>query len=163
MTLAYANSAALACTLASLASTTADPPVGVESDGYDVASSNLPDDLLLDGKITTGSSPTAGKIEIWAWGSAYDGSTRRFPAGATGSNAGLTPGSWWKDVLFPVLVIRTSATSNVTYTFAGVSLLAKFRGLFLPERVGLFVHHNTVAALHATGGNHELRVTKVTR
>lgn len=164
MTLAYANSAALACTLASLATTSADPPVGRESDSYDVATSNLPDDLLLDGKITTGTSPTASrKIEIWCWGSAYDGSARRYPAGVTGSDAGLTPSSWWRDVMFPVLVINTSSTSNVTYTFSGISLLSKFRGLFLPERIGLFVHHNTGVNLHATGSNHELRVTKVTR
>jgi hypothetical protein len=157
----YPNSVALTITLASLASTTADPPVGRES--LEVAQdTDLALDVLLDGKITTGTTPTAAKqIQILAWGAGYDGTTVRRAAGATGTDAGLTPGSWWKDVLFPVLTINTSSTSNVTYTFAGISLLKVFGGLFMPVRWGVFVHHNTGVLLNATAGNHEIRATKL--
>lgn len=163
MALAYTNSAAVTITLASLASTTADPPVGQESAAYDVGS-NLPDDLLLGGKITTGTSPTASKqIQIWAIPAGYDGSSYTYAGGATGSNAGLTPGVWWKDVLTPVLVINTDNTSNKTYAFEGISFSIRLRNLFLPIKLGLFVFHNTGVNLHATGSNHALTLTKVTR
>ena len=154
----YPNSAALTITLASLATTSADPPVGRES--TEVANStDLGLDVLLDGKITTGTSPTAGRIRIWVWGAGYDGTTVRRPAGVTGSDAGLTPVKNYVTAFKLAHWIDTNATSNITYTFAGVSLRAAFGGLILPARWGLFVDHNTAVNLHATGGNHELRYT----
>lgn len=157
----YPSSTALTITLASLASTTADPPVGRESTAI-VQATDLANDVLIDGKITTGTSPTAAKrIRIWAYSAAYDGSTVRYPAGATGSDAGLTPGTWWANEFRLLHWIDTGNTSNVTYTFAGKSLLACLGGLYLPARWGLFVDHNTGVALHATGGNHEIRYTPV--
>jgi hypothetical protein len=157
----YPNSASVACSLASLASTTADPPVGRESAYFDNAT-DLGLDAILDGKITTGTSPTASKqIFIMAWGAAYDGTSYRYPAGITGTNAGLTPGTWWRDVFWPVLVINTDSagTSNKEYSFSGIPLYRNYGALVLPVRVGLFVYHNTGVALHATGTNHELRIT----
>ena len=155
----YSSSTALTITLASLASTTADPPVGRASTEV-LQSTDLGLDVLVDGKITTGTSPSASRrIRVWAWAGAYDGSTARRPAGAAGSDAGLTPGSWWANEFCLLHWIDTSGTSNVTYTFAGKSLLACFGGLILPPRWGLFIDHNTGVALHATAGNHELRYT----
>jgi hypothetical protein len=155
----YPNSTALTITLASLASTVADPPVGRESAEV-LQSTDLGLDVLIDGKITTGTSPTAAKaIRIWAWAGAFDGTNVRRPAGATGGDAGLTPGSWWAGEFKLLHYIDTSNTSNVTYTFAGKSLLACFGGTILPARWGLFIDHNTGVALNATGGNHELRYT----
>jgi hypothetical protein len=155
----YPNSTALTITLASLASTTADPPVGRESTEV-LQSTDLALDVLIDGKITTGTSPTAAKrIIIWAWAGAYDGSTARRPAGVAGADAGLTPGSSWANEFYQLHWIDTSATSNVTYTFAGKSLLACFGGVMLPPRWGLFVEHNTGNNLDSTAGNHELRYT----
>lgn len=160
----YPNSAAVTITLASLASTTADPPVGRQSTELDMTATlaglTAPyNDLLLDGKITTGTTPTAGLIQIWAGAVASDGTTVRRPGGAGASDAGLTPSTHWKDIWVPLVTIHTTTTSNFTYDFAGVSVLDKFRGLFLPLRVFFFVFHSTVAALNATAGNHELRVT----
>lgn len=157
----YPNSGALTISLASLASTTADPPVGRESTEA-LQSTDLGLDVLLDGIITTGTSPTAARrIRVWAWGGGWDGSTARRPAGATGSDAGLTPMSHWADVFRPLIIINTSATSNVGYTFAGVSLLAAFGGLMLPPRWGIFVDHNTGVALNSSAGNHAIRYTVV--
>lgn len=155
----YPNSTAITLTLASLASTTADPPVGRESTEV-VQSTDLGLDVLIDGKITTGTSPTASKrIRIWAWGAGYDGSTVRRPAGATGSDAGLTPAGNYLTALRLLHWIDTGSTSNATYSFAGISLLACFGGLFIPVRWGLFVDHNTGVNLNSTGSNHEIRYT----
>lgn len=155
----YPSSTAITITLASLASTTADPPVGQESAEV-TQSTDLAEDVLIDGQITTGTSPTASKrIRIWAWGAGYDGSTVRRPAGATGSNAGLTPAGNYKTGFVLLHWIDTSSTSNVTYKFAGLSLRQAFGGLYLPVRWGIFVDHNTAVALHATGSNHEIRYT----
>lgn len=157
---AYPNSTAITITLASLATTAADPPVGRASTEI-LQSTDLANDVQIDGKITTGTSPTIGKIQVWAWGAGYDGTTVRRPAGAVAADAGLTPGTWWKDVWVPVAVLNTTATSSVTYDFAGISLLRCFGGQYLPVRWGLFVFHNTVVVLHATGGNHEIRYTPI--
>lgn len=160
----YPNSAAVTITLASLASTVADPPVGRQSTELDMTATlaglTAPyNDLMLDGKISTGTSPTAGIIQIWAGAVASDGTTVRRPGGAGASDAGLTPSFHWKDIFVPVVTIHTTTTSNFAYDFAGVSVLDKFRGFYLPLRVFFFVYHSTVAVLNATGGNHELRVT----
>ena len=45
-----------------------------------------------------------------------------------------------------------------TYVFAARGLAQHFGGM-LPARWGIFIDHNTVAALKATAGNHELRYT----
>ncbi len=158
----YPNSAAIAIALASLASTVADPPVGQESAEIDQTVARAVDELI-DGQITTGTSPTAGRrIRIWVWGGAYDGSTARRPAGATGSNAGLTPTADYKTGFQLLHWIDTDGTSNKTYKFAGLSLRRAFGGLYLPARWGLFVDHNTVAALNGTAGNHGFSRTTLT-
>jgi len=157
----YPSSTALTITLASLASTVVDPPAGRESNEV-TQSSDLANDVLLHGQITTGTSPTSGKvIQIFVYGTGYDGSTRVRPAGATGADANLTPASFWKDVWFPLVQINTDGTSNKAYTFAGISLLRAFGGLYLPERWGIFVYHSTAVALNATSGNHFIHYTPI--
>jgi hypothetical protein len=158
----YPNSAALTITLASLASTVADPPVGQESAEVD-QSTDLADDILLDGIITTGTSPTASRrIRIWGWAGAYDGSTVRRPAGVTGGNAGLTPANNYRTAFTLLHWIDTTNTSNFGYRFVIPSLRQAFGSLYVPPRWGIFVDHNTGVALNATGGNHEIRYTILT-
>lgn len=158
----YPSSGALTIGLASLASTTADPPVGRESAEVD-QSTDLAEDVQIDGKITTGTSPTASRrIRIWAWGGAYDGSSVRRPAGVTGSDAGLTPSAWYKTTFVLLQWIDTSSASDTTYTFVVPSLRRAFDSLYLPARWGIFVDHNTGVNLNSTAGNHEIRATKLT-
>jgi hypothetical protein len=159
---AYPNSTAITITLASLATTSADPPVGRESAEV-LQSTDLAEDVLLDGKITTGTSPTASRrIRIWAYAAASDGSTVRRAGGATGSDAGLTPVNNYRTAFALVHWIDTTATSNQEYRFAGISLRQAFGGLFLPARWGLFVDHNTAVNLNSTASNHEIRYTLLT-
>lgn len=139
--------------LNSLASTVADPPVGRESTEV-IQSTDLAGDVFVSGQIKAGTTPTAGKIQIFAVAIAQltAGPTYRRPAGVTGADAGLTPGVWWKDVLFPLIVINTDTTTGKVYDFTGASLLKAFGGLFIPTRWSLFVFHSMVAALDSSAG-----------
>lgn len=119
--------------------------------------SNLDLDHILSGKIQVGTTPTVGQIEIYvvplvsyisgtaAWPDVMDGT-----AGAeTWQSVGTRNGA---AVLAKTIAVDLT-TSDLFYWFGGVSVAALFGG-FLPEQYELFVTHNTVAALHATDGNH---------
>lgn len=151
----YANSAAITIGLASLASTTADPPAGRESTEVD----NSSDKFLgvhLDGKITTGTSPTNGKrICLWGYAVAFDGTNYRRPSGITGADGNRTPSIGFKTAMRLLHSIDTDNTSNKEYAFTGI----EFPFAFMPIRWGIFVHHDTAVALNATAGNQEIRYT----
>ena len=112
-------------------------------------------DALVGGFITTGTTPTAGQIEIWVYGT-YDGTS--FSGGATGSDAALTPQT--KTLLRLLTVVPTSATSNQKYTWGPFSVAAAFGGT-MPRKWGIFVTHNTAVNLNSTGSNHEVKHTPV--
>lgn len=153
---AYAGASALTITLASLA-TSSTLVAGRESTAID-NTSNLYDDAIIGGFITTGTSPTAGQIEVWAYGS-YDGTS--YAGGASGSDANLTPEGSQKGALRLICVIQTTTASNQKYTFGGYSIAAAFGGV-MPPKWGIFVVHNTAVNLNSTGGNHEIKYNGVT-
>jgi hypothetical protein len=160
----YTNGVALTITLASLASTTADPPVGRESTIVDNSSTRFLD-AILSGQITTGTSPTASKqIVVCVWGITYNGTNTRPPAGvaATG-DAALTPAFAGcigvPGLIMPAIVIPTTNTSDKAYAFAGISVRRALRLDTLPYKWGAFVYHSTGQNLNATGGNHFLEYT----
>lgn len=134
-----------------LASSTADPPAGRESNTIDCTSIDTID-VWVGGKITVGTSPAANtRIRVW-FAPSYDGST--FAGGGTGSDANLTPTA--VELMYLAYTIPVKATTNnVTFTWA-VSALAVFGGS-LPPKFNVFVDQNTTAALNSTGGNHELK------
>lgn len=157
--LAYAASAAYTITLASLA-TSSTLVAGQEGTAID-NSSNKYLDYLVGGKITTGTTPTAGLIEVWAYGAVND--TPLYPDVLDGTDSVETFTS--RDILLAsmtrIATLITDATSNRTYWFGPVSLLGAFSrmapsGSILPAHHGLFVTHNTAVNLHATGTNHAL-------
>lgn len=153
-----ANGTAITITLASLATTTADPPVGREATAID-NSSNLYEDALLFGQITTGTSPTASKqIVVCVAGIGYDGTTLYYPGGITGSDAGLTPTFAGvigpPGLIVPIAVIPTNSTSNVGYKFGPLSVANALGLRTLPRKWTVFLYHNTGVNLHATSGNH---------
>jgi len=159
----YPNATAITITLASLASTATaatDPPPGREGAEI-IQATDLANDVLLHGQITTGTSPTNGRaIVVAAWGAGYDGSTVTRPAGVTGTDANLTPSSWWKESgIVSIVTLPTTGSSNVAYNFAGISLLRAFGGLYLPVRWGIFVYHTTGVNLNSTGSNHFIQYT----
>jgi hypothetical protein len=142
-------------TLASLASDT-NVVAGRAGTAIDNAATDDAMDAVLGGFITTGTSPTASRqIEVWVFGS-YDGTT--YAGDASGTDANLTPSA--KATMKLAHVIPTDATSNKKYSFCVGSVAALFGGV-MPRKWGVYVVHNTGVALHATGGNHEVKHTPV--
>ena len=153
----YASSAAVTCTLASLASDT-NLLSGRESAEVDNTSNGY-QDYICSGFVTTGTSPTAAKqIEVWAIG--YTGDDYPDVFDGTDSAETITSDDIKNSVCVPVAIMSTNATSDRTYPFRTASIRGAFGGV-LPSKFALFVVHNTGAALNATAGNHELRVQGV--
>lgn len=113
------------------------------------------EDIILSGKRTTGTSPTASRqIEVWAvawdsnaWPDVFDGTT----------GAETITSSDIKNVICrAVAILPTNNTSDRTYSYTGISAKQVFGGV-LPSKFVLFTTHNTGVALNATAGNHEDR------
>lgn len=125
---------------------------GIESSIIDNTTNGFAD-ILVSGKVTTGTSPTSARqIEVWAvawdganWPDVFDGTT----SGETITSADIKTA-----ICRLIAIMPTNNTSDRAYHFAGVSLRGAFGGC-LPSKVVLFVVHNTGQALNATAGNHE--------
>jgi hypothetical protein len=113
------------------------------------------EDIILSGKRTTGTSPTAlRQIEIYAvawdsnaWPDVFDGTT--------GAET-ITSADIKNAICRSVAILPTNNTSDRTYSYTGISAKQVFGGV-LPSKFVLFTTHNTGVALNATAGNHEDR------
>lgn len=149
----YGTSTTITAAIASLASDT-NLLAGIESSVIDNTSDGF-EDIILSGKATTGTSPTASRqIEVlavaWdsnAWPDVFDGTT---------SSETITSSDIKSAICKAVAIMPTNNTSDRTYSFTGVSLKTVFGGV-LPSKIVLFVVHNTGVTLNATAGNHEFR------
>lgn len=151
----YGTPTAMTITLASLASDT-NLVAGRESTALDQKDTLDAIDVLVGGKITTGTTPTASRqIEVWAYAS-YDDT--EFSGSASGSDANLTPDE--KTNMRLLTVIPTGSTSDKAYKWGPYSIAQAFGGV-VPVQFGIFVVHNTGSNLNATGGNHEVVYTPV--
>ncbi len=157
---AYAASAAYTITLASLASDT-NLLAGREGTWVSNASNKYLDELVA-GKITVGTTPTANTvIEVSAVGPLDDTPTYPDVFDGTDSNETISNAGIKTSICLPVAVISVpAATSDLAYPFAPCGLRQLF-GDAMPVTHGLFVVHNTVAALNATGANHAISHTPV--
>lgn len=144
------DTTALTITLASLA-TSSSLLVGRESTAVTNVS-NLYVDALVSGQIMTGTSPTAGTIEVWAYGLIkHATSTPTYPSPVTGSDAGITFVAETK-LRRLIASIPTNATSNTAYSVHPTSMASLFG--VLPIKWGVVVIHNTAVNLNSTAGNH---------
>jgi hypothetical protein len=155
---AYRASSAYTITLASLA-TSSGLTVGRCSTSRSNAT-NKDEHLGVAGRITIGSSASAGTIEVWAFAQRADGTWPEiFTAAYSGSDGGFTINS--RDILrasaYLVAGITTAAGSNVAYPFRLVDLSRLFG--FAPKEHALFVTHNTGVNLNSTAGNHSIDLT----
>ena len=147
----YGSKTTLTCAVASLASDT-NLLAGIESSVIDNTTDGFTD-IILSGKVTTGTSPTATRsIEVWAV--AWDGANWPDVFDGTSSSETITSSDIKNAICKTVAVMSTNNTSDRTYHFSGVSLRGAFGGC-LPSKVVLFVVHNTGVALNSTAGNHE--------
>ena len=149
----YGTSTVITNAVASLASDT-NLLAGYESAVIDNTSDGF-DDIILSGKVMTGTSPTnARQIEVWAvawdsnaWPDVFDGTT--------GAET-ITSAEIKSALCKCVAILPTNATSDRPYPFSGISAKQVF-GCAVPSRFVLFVTHNTGVNLNATAGNHEFR------
>lgn len=110
-------------------------------------------DVLVGGKITVGTTPTAGSyINIYVYGGLDDGTT--YSGEATGSDAAYS-GTIQQCRLADQIYVPAS-TSNVGYEFGPFSVADLFGGI-MPDRWGVIVENQTGAALNSTGGNHDIQ------
>ncbi len=157
--LVYPASGTLTLTAASLASS-AGLTVGRQSAQFD-NSSTLYEDVLVSGRITTGTTPTAGYIELWGIPIMDD---TNWPDAFSTADAGRTIVSREQLYSYGALIgaqVNTT-TSNQGYWFRPVSMRRIFGGT-LPEKFVVWLVHSTVAALNATGGNHAIYTQGVYR
>jgi hypothetical protein len=147
----YGSKTTLTAAVASLASDT-NLLAGIESSVIDNSTDGY-DDILISGKVTTGTTPTASRqIEVWAV--AWDGANWPDVFDSTTSAETITSSDIKNAICKAVAIMSTNATSDRTYHFTGVSLRQAFGGE-LPSKVVLFVVHNTGVNLNSTAGNHE--------
>lgn len=147
----YGSKTTLTAAVASLASDT-NLLAGIESSVIDNTTDGF-DDILLSGKTTTGTSPTAARqIEVWAV--AWDGANWPDVFDGTTSAETITSSDIKNAICKPVAILATNNTSDRTYHFSGVSARAVFGGE-LPSKFVLFIVHNTGVNLNSTAGNHE--------
>lgn len=156
------SSVAITITAASLASDT-NLLAGRESTAAD-NTTNLDLDHVVAGMITTGTSPTAGKvIEVWAYTSYKTATgTPTYPdvLDGTDSNETITSANVKASALRRLVAsIIVDATSDRSYYFDAVSIRELFG--FMPKFWGLFIVHNTGVNLNATGGNHVIEYERI--
>lgn len=154
--LAYASSAAVTITLASLASSASSTSAGRASAEID-NTTNLYEDYWLSGKITVGTTPTANtRIEVWVIPIKADAVYHDVFGG---TDVAETPTSRVMLEAYGKLHATMdvdATTSDRGYEFSG-SVAATCQG-YLPPKFQVFVTHNTAVALNATGGNHVIDV-----
>lgn len=110
-------------------------------------------DHLVCGAIRTGTTPTVNKtIEVWAYSIVLMATgTPTYADGITGTDAAktMTSANVKYSALRPVAAITIDSTDNRDYFIPPTSIAALFGGT-LPPFWGLFIAHDTVAALNAT-------------
>ena len=115
-------------------------------------------DAWVAGKITTGTSSSAGSIEVHAIG--WNGTG--WPDVFDGTDSAETISTAVQKLGICRLVHQATmpAGSNLVTEF-GPRLLSDIFGGDVPEKVVFFVTHSTTAALNATAGNHYIRIQPV--
>jgi hypothetical protein len=150
--LAYAADAAFTITLASLA-TSATWVAGREATSVSNGTNKYLD-YEITGKITTGTTPTSGDIRLYGvkpindtptWPDVFDGTD----SAETVTNTSIL------DKIVTLWSSGNTTTSDIAYPIISALTLAQAWG-FVPDNFTIFVAHSTVAALNATGGNHEI-------
>lgn len=147
----YGSWTNLTITMASLASD-ANLLAGRESTAVD-NTGDLFQDAKLAGKFTTGTSPTAGTVEVWGYGEWTAASTYPDVLDGTDSNETITSADIKNEVMRLLISMVTDTTSNREYPYEVGSLAMAFG--FMPTRWGIFLAHDTVAAANSTAGNHK--------
>lgn len=154
----YAASAAYTITLTSLASGST-LLAGREGNSLSNTTNKYLDELV-SALITTGTTPTAGVIEVHVVGSLDDTPTWPDVFDGTDSAETITSADIKASICAQIGGVINSTTSNVGYPFRPTGIRQFFGDAMPPAHVP-FVTHSTVAALNATATNHFVKHTPV--
>jgi hypothetical protein len=151
-TVNYSSNTSITMDLAGLASSTTFV-AGRESSQID-NTTNKYVDCIVSGFVSVGTTPTASKsIVVYLWGA--DTSLATTPIDVldgTDSAETLTNTGILASLKWGATVSVTAATSDVAYPVLPFSVASRFGGV-MPKFWGLFVAHDTVAALRNTAVN----------
>jgi hypothetical protein len=157
--LKYATPAAITITSLNSLATSATRVAGAESAAINNGTTKYVD-VLVSGKVKVGTTPTVNKqIDIWVYASHDETPTYPDVLDGTDSAETLTSAEVRNVALRLAAVIVVTATTDVVYWVAPFSIAALFGGL-MPLNWGLFITHDTVATLNASG--HEFKFTGLT-
>lgn len=151
-TINYSSNTAITMDLANLGSSTTFV-AGRESSQID-NTTNKYTDAIVSGTISVGTTPTANtQINVYVWGADTSLATTALDVldGADSAET-LTNTGVLSALRFGATVSVSAATSDVAYPILPFSVAARFGGV-MPKFWGLFVAHNTVAALRNTAVN----------
>jgi hypothetical protein len=154
------STVAITCDVSSLASSTTW--AGRASTAVD-NTTNLDLDHLVSGVVKLGTGPTAAKkVVVYAYAPIKIVSgTPTYPDGITGTDAAKTMTS--ENVAIGALVWlwtgNTDATTGLNLYMPPRSIAQAFGAM--PPFYGLFVYHDSVAALDATAGNHYFHYERI--
>lgn len=151
-TINYSSNTAITMDLANLASSTTFV-AGRESSQID-NTTNKYIDAIVSGTISVGTTPTANtQINVYVWGADTSLATTALDVlDGTDSAETLTNTGILYALKLGTSITVPAATSDVVYPILPFSVAARFGGV-LPKFWGLFVSHNTVAALRNTAVN----------
>lgn len=160
VTISYGTPGTITISPASLA-TSSDFTAGRESTAVDNSTDKYVD-VLVSGKVTVGTTPTANTtINVYVYAQHDDTPTYQDVFDGTDSAETVTSSGVLNGVVRLLGVLTVSATtSDRTYFLAPTSVAQIFGGI-MPKRWGLFVSHNTGVNLNATAGNHEFKYTGI--
>jgi hypothetical protein len=156
ITTKYGTSTTITITLASLASS-ATWVAGRESTAVTIADPAT--DHIVSGKITVGTTPAGGQIQVWVYTQYNDTPTYPDVLDGTDSAETITSVSVKNSGLYPAATIFAETTTDRTYWVKPFSI--KEVCGYLPQRYGLFIAQSTTVNLNATGSNHEFKYTPI--
>jgi hypothetical protein len=147
------SSVAITCDVSSLASSTVY--AGRASTAVD-NTTNCDLDHLVSGSIKLGTTPTASKnVSVYAYApTKVVTGTATYPDGITGTDAAktMTSANVAEGCLRLLWTAKTDATTGRVLDMPPTSIAQAFGAM--PPYWGIFVTHDSVAALDSTAGNH---------
>ncbi len=116
---------------------------------------------LVEGFVTTGTTPTVNTyIKLYAWASHTAPSTTALDVlDGLDSAETFTSAEIMNSIITLVRAVKVNATSNQKYHFKPFTIADIFGEM--PAYWGLYLAHDTVAALNSTAGNHEFKYTGI--
>ena len=115
----------------------------------------------VEGFVTTGTAPTVDTyIKLYVWGSHTAPSTTTLDViDGLDSAKTFTSVEIMNSIVTIVRSVKVNATSDQKYHFKPFTIADIFGEM--PTYWGLYLAHDTVAALNSTAGNHEFKYTGI--